>query len=81
MELFKAFNRRLLAEIHKDAKRHFPGTDLRKAWGVHKHLHGRYTVEGTIGGKYRSWHGRAEDAADAKYQAWRSILPAEQEPS
>lgn len=77
VQIYKAFNRRMLSEIHKDAKRHFPGIDLRKAWGVHKQLHGRYLAEGTIGGKYRSWNGRAEDSAHAKYQAWRSILPAD----
>lgn len=74
MKVHQDFNRLLLKQIHRDAKRKFPNIDLRKALGTHKQPHGRWLVEGTVGGKYRSWHGRAEDANHAKYEAWKMIL-------
>ena len=74
MKVCSDFNRMCLKDIQKAVKRVYPSVDMRRVLGTHKQPRGRWYVEGHVPGTHINWHGRAEDANHAKYQAWREHM-------
>lgn len=70
-EINIVFCRELLSMIHADVRKHFPEMKVRKAAWVYHTGRGRWEFHGPD--RYY-WHGRADNAYDARYKGWRSWL-------
>jgi hypothetical protein len=65
------FSRHLLAEVHKDVKRHSPAINLRTAAWVWSAGRDHWEFHGPSG---FYWHGRAGNAYEARFKGWHAWL-------